>query len=183
MPGRTPSEAFQAFIEPIVEVVSCLGHGKVVPSSGGRSTPNRVHAWALNGATGMAFTGGWHFEAQMHYEIRQRPVSGEWHVKTLGYRYRLALHGTHLWRIHWHPTVTSGYHLPHVHMNLDGAIGEVRPDTLDQHYPTGRMTLEDAVEWVLNVSIQPAREDHADVLQRTRDLHVQHRSWHTSPPD
>jgi len=182
MPGRTPSDAFSAFIDPIAEAVSCLGQAKVVPSPGGRSEPDKVHAWALNASSGMAFPGGWHFEAQMHYSLVQGAISREWKVKTLGYRYRLALLGTHLWRIHWHPTVTSGYDLPHVHLNFDAAAGEIPVETMGLHHPTGRMTFEDAVEWVLNMGITPARGDFADVLAATRGTHVEHRTWHTRPP-
>jgi hypothetical protein len=181
MPGRTPSEAFEAFMEPIKAVVSCLGSAKIMPSAGGRSAPAVVHSWALNGSTGMAFSGGWHFEAMMHYELVQGAVSREWKVKTHGYRYRLAIHGSHLWRIHWHPTITSGYDLPHVHLNL-GLPGEVPDDAMGQHHPTGRMTFEDAVEWVFNQDISPARADWRDVLNSSRDLHIEHRTWSTHPP-
>ena len=181
MPGRSPAEAFNAFIDPLAEAVSCLGAAKIVPSPGGRAVPNVVHAWALNGETGMAFPGGWHFEAQMHYEIVQRPVSREWRVKTHGYRYRLALRGTHLWRLHWHPTVTSGYHLPHLHMNL-GRPGDVPLETMSQHHPTGRMTFEDAVEWIFRVGIEPARENWNEIISASRERHLEHRSWDRYPP-
>ena len=119
----------------------------------------------------------------MHYQLVQRPVSLEWRVKTHGYRYRLALHGTHLWRLHWHPTVTSGYDLPHVHLNFDAPPGEVPLETMGLHHPTGRMTFEDAVEWVFNMGIKPARDDFPAVLESTRATHVEHRSWHTAPPE
>jgi hypothetical protein len=140
-----------------------------------------MHSWTINAERGMPFPGGWRFEAQMHYEMVQGAFSREWKVKTHGYRYQLALQGTHLWRIHWHPTVTSGYDLPHLHLNL-GAPGEVPLATMEKHHPTGRMSFEDAVEWVFNVNIEPAREDWTDVLNRSRELHVQHRSWSTRPP-
>lgn len=168
-------------MEPLKSVVSCLGAAKIVPSPGGRSTPHTTHAWALNGTRGMAFSDGWHFEAQMHYQLIEAPEVGGWRVRTLGYRYQLALQGTHLWRIHWHPTVTSGYHLPHLHLNL-GRPGEVPVDTMGQHHPTGRMTLEDAVEWVFNAGISPARDDWAEIINRSRDRHVLHRTWATFPP-
>lgn len=129
----------------------------------------------------MAFAGGWHFEAQMHYELVQLAFSRQWKVKTHGYRYRLAIRGSHLWRIHWHPTVTSGYHLPHLHLNF-GMPGEVPIDSMGQHHPTGRMTLEDAIEWVFNQEIEPARSDWQDVLAQSRRVHVEHRSWSTHPP-
>lgn len=181
MPGRTPAEAFEAFIDPIKGAVSCLGAAKVVPSAGGRTEPGKTHSWGLNRERGMGFKNGWHFEAQMHYEIVQGPVSGQWKVKTLGYRYRLALLGTHVWRIHWHPTITSGYHLPHVHLNL-GIPGEVPDDPMGKHNPTGRMTLEDAIEWLFNCPIEPARPDWRETLDASRSIHLKHRTWGARPP-
>ena len=182
MPGRTPREAFESFVEPLKGAVSCLGQAKLVPSSAGMTEPDITHVLGLNQERGMTFPGGWHFEAQLHYALMQGAISREWKVKTLGYRYRLALRGTHLWRLHWHPTVTSDYQLPHVHLNLAGP-GEVPIETMGDHHPTGRMTFEDAVEWILNRPITAARADWRDVLAASRDQHIRHRSWHTAPPN
>lgn len=184
MPGRTPADAFSAFIDPLRAAAACLGNVKITPSQGGRTEPGKVHVWTLNGERGVAFP-GWHFEAQMHYEMVQGAISREWKVRTHGYRYRLACLGTHVWRIHWHPTLTSSYHLPHVHLNLAGQPGEVPVHALQEHYPTGRMTFEDAVEWVFAAGVDPAerhRDDWREVLSASRDVHVQHRSWNTNPP-
>ncbi|MFN8194215.1 MAG: hypothetical protein U0R80_08020 [Nocardioidaceae bacterium] len=183
MPGRTPVEAFEAFIEPIQRATSCLGAAKIVPSAGGRAEPGRPHAWSLNGLNGMTFPGGWQFEAQMHYEIVQRPISREWKIATLGYRYHLALQGNPLWRLHWHPTVTSSYHLPHLHWNVPGLAGGAPVANMGDHFPVGRMTYEDAIEWVVTmVGCTPTRTDWRDVLSDSRDLHRRHRTWSTVPP-
>lgn len=168
-------------MEPIQRAASCLGPVKIITSPGGRTEPNRTHSWTLNAEKGVGLGNGWHFEAQMHYRLLQRPVSREWRVTTEGYRYRLALHGTHLWRIHWHPTLTSDYHLPHVHLNLTTPPGEVGTDLMGQHHPTGRMTFEDALEWVF-LNVPAKREDWRQVLEETRLAHIEHRSWSTRPP-
>lgn len=181
MPGRTPSDAFRTFIDPIQEAASCLGQVKLTVSPGGQSAPGVTHAWSLNAERGQVFRGGWHFEAQMHYEFEQGAFSREWKVRTRGYRYQLALRGTHLWRLHWHPTTNSSYDLPHVHLNL-GRPGELVEPSLNKHHPTGRMTFEDAVEWVFNAEIPPARDDWREVLDASRAQHLQHRSWHHVPP-
>lgn len=181
MPGRTPSEAFDAFMDPLQSAAACLGQVKLLVSSGGRTNPNGLHAWSLNGERGKVFPDGWRFEASMHYEFSQATFSKEWKIRTLGYRYQLALQGTHRWRIHWHPTTNSGYDLPHAHLNF-GAIGEIDQSTLSQHHPTGRMTFEDAIEWVFNAGIDPERDDWRDILGASRDVHVKHRTWHTHPP-
>lgn len=181
MPGRTPNEAFTAFMEPLREAASCLGQVKLVISNGGHSVPDKVHAWTLNGEIGKVFAGGWRFEAQMHYRFDQLAFSKQWKVRTLGYRYQLALQGTHLWRIHWHPTTNSGYDLPHAHINF-GTIGDLPKPSLNEHHPTGRMTFEDAIEWVFNRGIRPAKDDWRDILAASRSVHVDNRTWHATPP-
>jgi hypothetical protein len=176
LPGRTPQAAFDAFIGPIEGAVSCLGQGKIVCTAG-RSQPGGVRAWSLNGDAGMTFGGGWHFEAQMHYEvIPAEEPAGEWRVTTRAYRYRIARSGVDLVRIHWHPMGRSTYRDPHVHLPaLTMAEGETA------HLPVGRITFEDAVEWAIGLGIKPARSDWRSVLDRSRGPHVQHRSWHISP--
>lgn len=139
-----------------------------------------MHAWSLNREVGIAFPGGWRFEAQMHYEFLQGAISKQWRITTRGYRYQLAVQGQHVWRIHWHPTVTSSYQLPHVHLNLAGP-GLGANETMDLHQPTGRMTYEDAIEWVLNLVDKPGRPDWREVLASSRALHVAHRSWSDRP--
>lgn len=119
----------------------------------------------------------------MHYRIVQRPMSREWKVETLGYRYQLALLGRHLWRIHWHPTVTSTYHGPHVHLSLWDPERLPGDDTLKRHYPTGRITFEDSIEWVFNEGIKPCRDDWKQIIEETKESHVSRRTWHTDPPE
>lgn len=183
MPGRTPTEAFQAFIEPIRAAAVTLGQVKITPSAGGQSVPNATHAWSINREKGVVFRGGFRYEAQMHYRIVQRPVSREWKVETLGYRYQLALLGRHLWRIHWHPTTISNYPGPHVHLSLWRPDSLNDDDTLKRHHPTGRMTFEDSLEWLFNEEgVEASRPDYLDVIRESKDLHIQHRSWHSTPP-
>ena len=129
----------------------------------------------------MGLANGWHFEAQMHYELVRDDDSGVWRASTRGYRYRLAKLGHHVFRMHWHPSNVSTYHLPHVHLSLAGPE-QAMLTSLDEHLPTGRLTFEDAVEWAIEAGVPARRSDWRDVLAQTRALHIQHRSWDTVPP-
>lgn len=178
MPGRTPSEAFSAFVGPLREALSCLAPAKI--TTGPRSQePNGVRAWALNLDRGVVLRDGWHFEAEMHYEIvHADPPALPWRVTTRAYRYRISRCDKDLVRMHWHPSGNSPFMTPHFHIPLLSGT----PHDEGGHLPIGRVSFEDAVQWVIVMSGQCARADWQEVLDRTRALHVEHRTWSASPP-
>ena len=50
---------------------------------------------------------GWHFEGAMAYRLIEDEARGPWRVKTLLYRYRLAVPEHDVFRLHWHPSGLS----------------------------------------------------------------------------
>jgi hypothetical protein len=188
MPGDSPREAVNAFLDPLRRAVACIGPAKVCVSAGGYDALGKTHAWSLNDVRGMVAKGGWHFEAQMHYEIitDSRPGYGPYRVTTRAYRYRIALASVDIVRIHWHPVGQSTYTNPHVHLALDMANwkpGDPPPETIKQHLPTGRLTFEDAVTWALSIGMPAARSDWQTVLADCQAAHLQYRSWHKTPDE
>ena len=179
MPGRTPSEAFDAFIDPLQEALGCLGSGKITPSPAARQ-PGAVRAWSINLERGLALQDGWHFEAEMHYEIIRNDRAGgdNWRATTRAYRYRISNCDKDLVLMHWHPVGRSPFKQPHLHIPelSGGSSGE------KGHLPVSRVTFEDAIEWVITMSGQAARSDWRAVLDRTRQKHLEHRSWSDTPP-
>jgi hypothetical protein len=164
VPGRTPQEAFDAFILPIRKAVTCLGHAKVTTSTD-RYNTSRKHVWHLNGNAGMAFAGGVHFEASMDFAYV--PHTDGWRVSSRGYRYKLSIGGDQQWRMDWHPNGPSPYVQPHIHMG-DGQA----------HLPTPRFTFEQAAGWVLSSGhVQPAIGEWEAVLDEGHLTHVTHASW------
>ena len=178
MPGRTPSEAFEAFVDPLRAALSCLAAAKITTGPKARE-PHGVRVWSVNLANGVVLRDGWHFEAEMHYEIiHSDPPAEPWRVTTRAYRYRISRCDTDLVRMHWHPTGKSPFTTPHFHIPMlaraaDGEHG---------HLPIGRVSFEDAVQWVIVMSGQHARDDWQEVLDRTRTRHVEHRTWSDAPP-
>ena len=116
----------------------------------------------------------------MHYEIipTERASQDRWRATTRGYRYRISRSDTDLVLMHWHPVGHSPFKQPHLHIPelLGGLRGE------KGHLPVSRVTFEDAVEWVITMSGQHARSDWRSVLDRTRQKHLDHRSWSHTPP-
>lgn len=178
MPGRTPSEAFSAFVDPLREALSCLAAAKI--TTGPKShEPFGVRVWSLNLDRGVVLRDGWHFEAEMHYEIIPADAPAPpWRVTTRAYRYKVSHCDKDLVRMHWHPSGKSPFTTPHFHIPMlsGGTGGE------SGHLPIGRVSFEDAVQWVIVMSGQHARADWQEVLDRTRSVHVEHRTWSDAPP-
>lgn len=176
MPGRTPHDAFSAFMEPLESAASVLGKAKITVSPGGRTVAGTDHSWTLNGGRGYT-SRGWHFEAAMMYRIVEDDERGPWRVRTLGYRYRLAVPpGQDVFRMHWHPGGRSDVEYPHVHLALApvDAVG----DTLKQHMQVPRQTFENAIRWAVNTGMEPARQDWEELLAQAERDHLKYRSWH-----
>jgi hypothetical protein len=182
MPGRTPREAFEAFITPIERASSCLGSVKVTVSPGGRTAPEMEHVWSLNLMRGFAAK-GWHFEAAMGYKITQddAPGRGPWRVRTLAYRYRLAVPEHDVFRLHWHPNGHSPVTYPHLHAALEPK--DRMPGSLDAHLATGRMTFENALRWAFELGMPAARADWSERLAEAEAAHLRYRSWSHDPAE
>ena len=182
MPGRTPQEAFEAFIVPIESACSCLGSVKVTVSPGGRTAASVEHSWTLNRMNGFTAK-GWHFDAGMGYVIIQDagPGRGPWRVHTLQYRYRLAVTDQDVFRLHWHPNGNSPVTYPHLHAALEPK--DRMPDSINAHLATGRMTLEDALRWAFGLGMPAALPDWPKRLDETEAPHLEHRSWSKNPAE
>ena len=100
-----------------------------------------------------------------------------WRVTTLEYIYSLSKADVELWAMHWHPIGSSHETRSHIHVAIPNAGDK------HEHRPVPRMTLEDAVEWVITSGIEPAREDWREVLNGSKELHVKHRTWHGDKRD
>ena len=104
--------------------------------------------------------------ASQHFHIE--PWEGQYKVRTDGYIYRLASvqepEGALLaW--HWHPDVRPD---PHVHANGHP----------DQHIPTGRVTLESVLAFLLaDLHVKPRIAGWRETLSQTEELHKKYRTW------
>ena len=79
-----------------------------------------------------------------------------------------------VWEMHWHPDGISDEYRPHLHLAAE-------PFSAKHHLPTGRHTIEDAIEWCVTLGAKPADEKWADIIAETKGLHVLHRSWSIAP--
>lgn len=190
MPGHTPHEAVENYRQPIVRAVKTLNPTAFLVR--GRGSHNfQLGAegyWRLGDEEGLRLTSvdgdtGMRFQAEQRYRIvecdpqKHDPELGCYRVTTLMYAYELIVDGTTAWQMHWHPIGHSDEFRPHYHLSGQPTF------SVKQHLPSGRHTIEDAVEWCVNRGAVPADQNWETVIAETKGIHVLHRSWSNHPDE
>jgi hypothetical protein len=172
MPGRTSREAVEEFLRPLRDALNLLdGVSKLSVSPKGGYRKGVRYTWVLNGADGMDLGPVGLFIASMEFEVVDTdPTRNEFghplRVTTRSYHYKLrGRNEVDLWRIHWHPEGRSRVTVPHLH----------RPPDMKQHWPTGRMTLENAVGWCVVAGAAVRAENADQTLNELAVIEAPHR--------
>jgi hypothetical protein len=184
MPGKTPSDAFGAFVTPLTSALNCLAVPRVAVSPGGRAQPDTKHNLYLTGPLesdaylrlpGITLE----FRARMFYKIIQddRPHYGPYRITTLGYDYSIRrTDGAAVVDYHWHPVGRSHEKRPHLHIGSS----QLRDDAVlsnKQHLLTGRVTFESVIRDLIGLGARPRMENHADRLVECEAPHLLFRTW------
>jgi len=110
---------------------------------------------------------------QQQYELVEveDPDRGPWKVATRAYRYELSdSQGRELAGWHWHPSGSSPWRQPHLHLR-GGRFGEC-------HLPTGRVSLEAVLRLLLaELDVRPLRDDWLAVLDEAEAVFREWRTW------
>lgn len=177
MPGRNPQQAVDAFLQPLRDALRLLdGVAKILVSPKDGYRVGQRYSWQLNGADGVDLGAVGRFIASMEFEIIDTDPAGNeyghpYRVTTRSYHYKLrGRDGDDQWRMHWHPDGRSRVKVPHLH----------RPPDLKQHWPTGRLTLENAVAWCIESGaavVGGDRERAQNELALIEAPHRLYRSW------
>lgn len=181
MPGRTPREAVDAFLDPLREAIRCLSGAGFQVSPGGMGVVGNTHSWALNWGRSLTLSDDFAFAAQMHYEILDQGQSQgaeRFRVSTRGYMYAVqARDGQELISAHWHPEGVSHHEEPHWHAGA-AALSPTGVFLKRAPMPSPRISFEHMVRWILeNLNITPALTDWQQRLARTEAIFEQHKSW------
>jgi hypothetical protein len=185
VPGRTPSDAVKAFLEPLKMALSCIARAQLTVSPTGYSNTDREHVWALNRAQGAVLAGSQlRLKASMRYRIvPTEPGSDEpWRVTTRGYLYTLenAQSEDEILAWHWHPT--SSHTGPHAHVGST-QLGPQASLSARSHISTSRVAFEAVVQTALELGASPIRDDWESQLALTLGLFEVYRTWGTLPPE
>lgn len=177
-----------SFLAPIQQAASVLANCKITGSKGYRSpAPGDVHHWALCNGAGVTVRTRYdvepkttfHFYAAMSWRLIEddRDGYGPYRVTATRYDYSLTTaEGAELWALHWHPDGKSDVTYPHAHIG-DRVLDSEATLTSKAHLPTGRMTFESAVRWVIEFGGAPAVNDWEDRLALAEAPHLLYRSW------
>ena len=123
-------------------------------------------------------SGRLHFYAAMSWRLIQddRDGYGPYRVTSTYYDYSLTVDEEELWALHWHPDGLSDVTYPHQHLG-SRLLALSSPMSSKAHLPTGRMTFESAVRWVIESGAAPACADWEDRLTLSEAPHLLFRSW------
>lgn len=181
MPGRSPNEAIEAFIDPLRTAVACLGGAHFTLTPGARGDVGVVHQWVLNGDDPLDMGDGYFLRASMHFEVvdqRQAPANRRFKVKTRGYAYHvITADNEDIVAYHWHPEGSSPWVTPHMHVG-DVALANTGVFPKRAHIPTPRASFESVIAWVITeLGVKPVRDDWAEVLSASERDFDEHKSW------
>jgi len=180
LPGRSPSEAVEDFLEPLKDAVACVAHAKFTYSRGGRSQRGKIHALTLNRDEPVKLKCApvLMLRVGMQCEIVPNDREGQepWRVSSRAYCYELqTFSGELVWSYHWHPT--SRMRRPHIHIGRT----QIRDNAVlshKAHHPTDRVSLESIVRTcITEYGVEPLREDWEDTLRLREDQFKLWRRW------
>ena len=178
MPGRTPYAAVEAYVQPLREAISCLSHTAHFATAGGHYVSDKPHALTLVNGARLRLQGSDDTDlilsVSQQYEIVEHEVG--FRVHTLKYAYKIDnWHDGHeVMAYHWHPTEQIKY--PHLHLSYGARVG--REDLLKAHVPTGRIALEDVIQFLIeSFRVVPMKEQWEAVLDGSRAKFREYRSW------
>jgi hypothetical protein len=175
MPGRTPSGAVAAFLEPLRDALKVLdGAANISVNPKGGFRKDFRYLWVLNGAEGMPLRPVGTLFAQMAFEVvdtdpKDNEYGHPFRVSTRGYWYKLqGFDGKDLWRMHWHPGGNSPVEFRHLHLPPDY-----------KHLITDRMTWEQCILWTATAEapLTCSVEEAHDRLALTEVEHKLYKSW------
>jgi hypothetical protein len=179
MPGRSPHEAVEFFLQSFRDAVGVLeGFSRIVVSQSGGYRKGQLYSWMLNGPEGMELGDVGVLRAAMWFEVVDAdPAKHDkpYRVTTRGYNYWLTMpSGQDAWRVHWHPTGNSDVSYPHVH-----------PMPSYGHFLTPRLTFETIVQWCMEMGapLTCTREEADNFLALVEAPHLLHRTWSDRPDE
>lgn len=182
MPGRTPPEAFKAFVDPLASALACVARCKLSPSAGGRQQVDVVHHLLGNDGEVIEVGGPYHLRLRVRMKymiVRQDDLEGgPFKIRTLAYSYSLTSGtGGEIVSYHWHPDSASHVKSPHAHLG-HGQLSSGALLTPRTHLPTGRVSLEQVVRSLITEhEVTPRADDWDARLTLSHGVFELYRSW------
>ncbi len=193
MPGRKESEARKAYRDPIANALKCVADGSrhpFCPYGSVSKGDELLETFALDRGQLVSLGGPRGTRLQVVQNLMPLWVedSKHWRMTTREYIYFLATKDVEIaW--HWHPLTSPREGdpsvRPHAHVQLpEGtASAKARKAISKLHIPSGRVTVEQVVRYIIEeCEVEPLHDDWDQILSAGHDLHVEHRTWHSDTP-
>lgn len=107
-------------------------------------------------------------------------AANKYTVSTKHYLYSVLDHDLNdLVGFHYHPELDQDPILhPHIHVYADGDKRYSGFNLHRRHIPSGRVALEDVIEWlIVELEVKPIRDDWQKVLHDTREKFKRNKTW------
>jgi hypothetical protein len=178
LPSRTPREAVERYANPIKYTLLCVTDAILGYSGGIYPSPKDHNLSFVNSPPIGRLSGtGLSLFFSQNYSIAQSSAGEQdWKVKTEGYIYRVDDEsGAEIMSYHWHPS-TEYPKFPHMHLKKGSEVG--RGELTRCHIPTGRMSIESVVEFLIkDFHVMPRYPDWRDVIDENRTAFEKDRTW------
>ncbi len=167
----------QNYVGPLQQALSCVSKAVLRPSShepsqnplvlSSEQMPERLVNTDL------------YFTVAQWFSIIEDSKNGPWRVTTAGYKYTMETeNGEEILGYHWHPKALSPFKEPHLHLGSGAKIGRAELETTKAHLPTGRVSMEDFIQLLIEVfSAHPKRRGWKAALQKTGSAFWKYASW------
>lgn len=178
MPGRTPAEAVNDYLEPLSRAISCVTRS-VLDVQGGYYPADDPHPMLLAGGDPVRLSTGPGSQEHLAisvlglYElVRYTGSGGPWEARSVGHQYALEdSGGQEIVAYHWHPTssITTVPDYPHLHLGAGSGVSQRQ--LRKAHVPTGYVSLADFLQLLISdFQITPLRRDWKDALEGASGL-------------
>lgn len=176
MPGRTPREAVKAYLEPLQKNLSIICKGVLRPSN--YDMVDKVGVLMLPDPAPLNGRPDLYLAFAQQYKIIKDVENGPFRVTTRYYSYAVETQDAQeIVGYHWHPDGDSPVKFSHLHLGPGALIGR-EEISRKAHFPTGRVAFEDMVELLIDTfGVQPDRTLWQEIVEKTRSLFTQHKSW------
>jgi hypothetical protein len=119
-----------------------------------------------------------YFEVAQWFYIIEDAQHGPWRVTTAGYKYTIeTTEGEEILGYHWHPDSLSPFKEAHLHLGSGARIGRSELESTKAHLPTGRVSMEDFIQLLIEVFQARPRHDWKNVLAATAQAFWRYASW------
>jgi hypothetical protein len=173
VPGKSPADALDEYVQPIRKSLQCL-----TPSKFAHVSPKAgiIQDLIIDEIGGAKLISALHinYRVSVLHKFVIQPSSRSYKVRTLAYRYNLDIEtqdGTEeIVGYHWHPR--GAHQFPHIH------VAGADPSFHKVHLPTCRISLEDFLLCLIEDFGIPARTpNYRTILERNRRKFFEHCKW------